>query len=151
MVGCMIQFIIPHSLQPPMRLVKVGVWSYIGLVLAENSTKDLGVGPSRYLLPSSLIKLGSVAAGALVPSTCYSSWSLLDSKYDFHNFLFSMKASNPLVMVQAYRLLAAEQYRCVGVNLGGSRDASLSPEPCLPLDVGPCRWDRRYRGTVGQV
>eukprot|EP00752_Nemacystus_decipiens_P003746 g3451.t1 len=32
-------------------------------------------------------------------------------KYDFHNFVFSMKASNPLVMVQAYRLLAAEQYR----------------------------------------
>ena len=30
---------------------------------------------------------------------------------DYHNFLFSMKASNPLVMVQAYRLLAAEQYR----------------------------------------
>jgi (E)-4-hydroxy-3-methylbut-2-enyl-diphosphate synthase len=32
-------------------------------------------------------------------------------KYDFHNFLFSMKASNPLVMVQAYRLLAAELYK----------------------------------------
>eukprot|EP01036_Dinobryon_divergens_P022297 gene22297-30540_t len=32
-------------------------------------------------------------------------------KYDFHNFLFSMKASNPVVMVQAYRLLAAEQYK----------------------------------------
>ena len=32
-------------------------------------------------------------------------------KNDYHNFLFSMKASNPLVMVQAYRLLAAEQYR----------------------------------------
>ena len=32
---------------------------------------------------------------------------------DYHNFLFSMKASNPLVMVQAYRLLAAEMY-----NLG---------------------------------
>uniref|UniRef100_A0A061S1H7 4-hydroxy-3-methylbut-2-en-1-yl diphosphate synthase (ferredoxin), chloroplastic n=1 Tax=Tetraselmis sp. GSL018 TaxID=582737 RepID=A0A061S1H7_9CHLO len=30
---------------------------------------------------------------------------------DYHNFLFSMKASNPVVMVQAYRLLAAEQYR----------------------------------------
>ena len=29
-------------------------------------------------------------------------------KHDFHNFLFSMKASNPLVMVQAYRLLASE-------------------------------------------
>jgi len=31
-------------------------------------------------------------------------------KLDFHNFVFSMKASNPLVMVQAYRLLAAEMY-----------------------------------------
>lgn len=30
---------------------------------------------------------------------------------DYHNFIFSMKASNPLVMVQSYRLLAAEQYR----------------------------------------
>ena len=32
-------------------------------------------------------------------------------KYDYHNFLFSMKASNPLVMVQAYRMLAAEMYK----------------------------------------
>mmetsp|Transcript_28850 Transcript_28850/g.54486 ORF Transcript_28850/g.54486 Transcript_28850/m.54486 type:complete len:738 (-) Transcript_28850:170-2383(-) len=31
-------------------------------------------------------------------------------KNDYHNFLFSMKASNPLVMVQAYRLLASELY-----------------------------------------
>jgi len=31
-------------------------------------------------------------------------------KHDYHNFLFSMKASNPLVMVQGYRLLAAEMY-----------------------------------------
>jgi (E)-4-hydroxy-3-methylbut-2-enyl-diphosphate synthase len=30
---------------------------------------------------------------------------------DYHNFVFSMKASNPVVMIQAYRLLAAEQYR----------------------------------------
>ena len=30
---------------------------------------------------------------------------------DYHNFVFSMKASNPLVMVQGYRLIAAEQYR----------------------------------------
>ena len=30
---------------------------------------------------------------------------------DFHNFVFSMKASNPLVMVQSYRLLAGEMYR----------------------------------------
>eukprot|EP00270_Netrium_digitus_P007218 TRINITY_DN2100_c0_g1_i2.p1 TRINITY_DN2100_c0_g1~~TRINITY_DN2100_c0_g1_i2.p1 ORF type:complete len:744 (+),score=231.37 TRINITY_DN2100_c0_g1_i2:313-2232(+) len=32
-------------------------------------------------------------------------------KYDYHNFLFSMKASNPVVMVEAYRLLCAEMYR----------------------------------------
>jgi (E)-4-hydroxy-3-methylbut-2-enyl-diphosphate synthase len=29
---------------------------------------------------------------------------------DYHNFLFSMKASNPLVMVSAYRLLSEEMY-----------------------------------------
>ena len=29
---------------------------------------------------------------------------------NYHNFLFSMKASNPLVMVQAYRLLSEEMY-----------------------------------------
>lgn len=32
-------------------------------------------------------------------------------KHDYHNFLFSMKASNPLVMVSAYRLLAEEMYK----------------------------------------
>ncbi|MBS3903932.1 MAG: (E)-4-hydroxy-3-methylbut-2-enyl-diphosphate synthase [Simkania sp.] len=32
-------------------------------------------------------------------------------KYDFHNFLFSMKASNPLVMIQAYRLIVAEMLK----------------------------------------
>ncbi|XP_028808018.1 4-hydroxy-3-methylbut-2-en-1-yl diphosphate synthase (ferredoxin), chloroplastic isoform X1 [Neltuma alba] len=31
-------------------------------------------------------------------------------KLDFHNFVFSMKASNPVVMVQAYRLLVAEMH-----------------------------------------
>lgn len=29
-------------------------------------------------------------------------------KYDFHNFVFSMKASNPKVMINAYRLLVAK-------------------------------------------
>lgn len=32
-------------------------------------------------------------------------------KLDYHNFLFSMKASNPVVMMQAYRLLAAEMIK----------------------------------------
>jgi hypothetical protein len=32
-------------------------------------------------------------------------------KHDYHNFVFSMKASNPLVMAQGYRRLAAEMYK----------------------------------------
>ncbi len=32
-------------------------------------------------------------------------------KNDFHDIIFSMKASNPQVMIQAYRLLLAEMYR----------------------------------------
>ncbi|MGA8164826.1 MAG: (E)-4-hydroxy-3-methylbut-2-enyl-diphosphate synthase [Waddliaceae bacterium] len=31
-------------------------------------------------------------------------------KYDFHDFMFSMKSSNPQVMIQAYRLLVARMY-----------------------------------------
>lgn len=31
-------------------------------------------------------------------------------RLDFHNFVFSMKASNPVIMVEAYRLLVAEMY-----------------------------------------
>jgi len=32
-------------------------------------------------------------------------------KYDYHNFVFSMKASNPQVMVRAYRALCREMYK----------------------------------------
>lgn len=32
-------------------------------------------------------------------------------KHDYHNFVFSMKSSNPQVMVNAYRLLAKEMYK----------------------------------------
>jgi (E)-4-hydroxy-3-methylbut-2-enyl-diphosphate synthase len=31
--------------------------------------------------------------------------------HDYHDFMFSMKSSNPQVMIQAYRLLVAEMYR----------------------------------------
>jgi (E)-4-hydroxy-3-methylbut-2-enyl-diphosphate synthase len=34
-------------------------------------------------------------------------------KFDYHDFLFSMKASNPVIMIEAYRLLVAEM-----MNLG---------------------------------
>jgi (E)-4-hydroxy-3-methylbut-2-enyl-diphosphate synthase len=32
-------------------------------------------------------------------------------KYDYHDIIFSMKSSNPQVMIQAYRLLVAEMYK----------------------------------------
>lgn len=53
-------------------------------------------------------------------------------KHDFHNFLFSMKASNPLVMVQAYRLLV----RPARPDLS-ARAAPLSPLSCLPSQPRP--------------
>jgi len=88
-------------------------------------------------------------------------------KHDYHNFLFSMKASNPKVMVQAYRLLAAEMYAldwkypmhlgvteagegedgrmksAIGIGtllqdgLGDTIRVSLTEDPWLELD--PCR------------
>lgn len=54
-------------------------------------------------------------------------------KLDYHNFVFSMKASNPKVMVEAYRQLAREMYRLgwdyplhVGVTeAGGGADGRI--------------------------
>lgn len=37
-------------------------------------------------------------------------FALICRKHDYHNFVFSMKSSNPLVMVDAYRQLAAKMY-----------------------------------------
>jgi len=52
-------------------------------------------------------------------------------KHDFHNFVFSMKSSNPQVMVQAYRQLAREMYKLgwdyplhLGVTEAGGKSAS---------------------------
>lgn len=68
-------------------------------------------------------------------------------KHDYHNFLFSMKASNPLVMVQAYRLLAEEQYKRgwdyplhLGVTGGrsGAAAAAVSGAEGWVAGVSPC-------------
>ena len=42
-------------------------------------------------------------------------FTLIAEKYDFHELIFSMKASNPKVMIQAYRLLAA-RLDALGLN-----------------------------------
>ena len=55
-------------------------------------------------------------------------------KHDYHNFLFSMKASNPLVMAAAYRLLAEEMYQRdwdYPLHLGVT-GAAISPPPRTP-------------------
>ncbi|KAK3018798.1 hypothetical protein RJ639_005036 [Escallonia herrerae] len=65
-------------------------------------------------------------------------------KLDFHNFVFSMKASNPVIMVQAYRLLVAEMYvqgwdypLHLGDGLGDTIRVSLTEPPEEEID--PCR------------
>ena len=42
-------------------------------------------------------------------------FALIAARYDYHDLIFSMKASNPKVMIQAYRLLAA-RLDALGMN-----------------------------------
>jgi (E)-4-hydroxy-3-methylbut-2-enyl-diphosphate synthase len=59
-------------------------------------------------------------------------------KYDYHNFLFSMKASNPLVMVDAYRLLVKEMLQ-LGWNYPlhlGVTEAGLGEDGRIKSAVG---------------
>ena len=65
---------------------------------------------------------------------------------DYHTFLFSMKASNPLVMVQAYRLLAEEMYSNgwdyplhLGVTEVGCCSAYTVLHPLYVFCSYPCR------------
>lgn len=61
-------------------------------------------------------------------------------KHDFHNFKFSLKASNPKVMIQSYRLLAA-------------RSAELGPDWHYPLHLGVTEAgegeDARIKSAIG--
>ena len=65
---------------------------------------------------------------------------------DYHNFLFSMKASNPLVMVQAYRLLSEEMYSNgwdYPLHLGVTEVTRYAQSccrcrPCMPCMSGFC-------------
>ena len=61
-------------------------------------------------------------------------------KYDYHNFVFSMKASNPKVMVNAYRLLAARLHE-------------LGPDWNYPIHLGVTEAgegeDGRIKSAIG--
>lgn len=100
-------------------------------------------------------------------------------KHDYHDIIFSMKASNPIVMIQAYRLLAAEMIRlgwdyplhlgvteagegedgriksAMGIGallldgLGDTIRVSLTEDPWAEID--PCkRLVRFYEATLGK-
>ncbi len=72
---------------------------------------DLFCPPSHHLTVDSfnaLHWLMPVACRGMVESAF--EFADICRKHDYHNFVFSMKASNPLVMVQAYRLLAEQMY-----------------------------------------
>lgn len=59
-------------------------------------------------------------------------------KYDYHNFVFSMKASNPLVMIEAYRLLVREMCK-LGWNYPlhlGVTEAGLGEDGRIKSAVG---------------
>lgn len=88
-------------------------------------------------------------------------------KYDFHDIVFSMKSSNPCVMIEAYRLLVAEMIKlgwdyplhlgvteagegeegrvksAIGIGalladgIGDTIRVSLTEDPCREID--PCR------------
>jgi (E)-4-hydroxy-3-methylbut-2-enyl-diphosphate synthase len=61
-------------------------------------------------------------------------------KYDFHNFVFSMKASNPKVMIECYRLLV-------------DRLAELGPDWNYPIHLGVTEAgegeDGRIKSAIG--
>ena len=64
--------------------------------------------PWRASLESSCL---GARRGAAVGCKNHAPGSQVCRALDYHNFVFSMKASNPVVMIQGYRLLAAEMYR----------------------------------------
>ena len=74
--------------------------------------KELGramrIGTNHGSLSARIMSFYGDSAAGMVESAI--EFANICRKLDYHNFVFSMKASNPVVMVQAYRLLAAKQY-----------------------------------------
>jgi len=74
--------------------------------------KELGramrIGTNHGSLSARVMSFYGDSAKGMVESAI--EFAVICRKLDYHNFVFSMKASNPVVMVQAYRLLAAKMY-----------------------------------------
>ncbi|KAK6936039.1 4-hydroxy-3-methylbut-2-en-1-yl diphosphate synthase, bacterial-type [Dillenia turbinata] len=63
---------------------------------------------SAFIKNSGVLRLNNICILKQVESAF--EFARICRKLDFHNFVFSMKASNPVIMVQAYRLLVAEMH-----------------------------------------
>lgn len=76
-------------------------------------------------------------------------------KQNYHNFVFSMKASNPKVMIEAYRLLVARLYELDKAEGGGQQEGSaLHPLSwAYPIHLGVTEAgdgeDGRIKSAIG--
>ena len=61
----------------------------------------------------------------------------LARELDYHELVFSMKSSNPKVMIQAYRLLVARLQECEATEPGAAQDSSLHPSSFI---LHPSSW-----------
>ncbi|KAL7543041.1 hypothetical protein ACHAWF_007314 [Thalassiosira exigua] len=84
-----------------------------GMLPLVRKCKDLGrcmrIGTNHGSLSSRVLSYYGDTPRGMVESAI--EFADICRSQDYHNFVFSMKASNPLVMVQSYRLLASEMYR----------------------------------------
>ena len=73
---------------------------------------------------------------------------------DYHDLVFSMKSSNPKVMIQAYRLLVARLQQCGTVQPRAARDSSISNSSwSYPIHLGVTEAgdgeDGRIKSAIG--
>jgi (E)-4-hydroxy-3-methylbut-2-enyl-diphosphate synthase len=87
----------------------------------------------------------TLGCGSFPQSQIRNPQSLMSRDLDYHDFVFSMKASNPKVMIAAYRLLVARlnelDAEAAGKGRGGSpkppgRLRSIPPTWNYPLHLG---------------
>ncbi|MDR1190389.1 MAG: (E)-4-hydroxy-3-methylbut-2-enyl-diphosphate synthase [Verrucomicrobiales bacterium] len=75
------------------------------LVLCRERNVALRIGTNHGSLSDRIMNRYGDTANGMVESAL--EFARVARKHEFHNFLFSMKSSNPKVMINAYRLLAA--------------------------------------------
>ena len=131
----------------------------------QSLNKPMRIGTNHGSLSDRIMnRYGDTAKGMLESALEY---ARVCRKLDYHDLIFSMKASNPQIMIQAYRLLVAEMIKLgwdyplhlgvteagegedgrvkssIGIGsllldgLGDTIRVSLTENPCLEID--PCK------------